>query len=796
MKPLLPTDPDSVGPYRLAARLGAGGMGVVYLGHSPGGRAVAVKVVRERFHSDFEFRARFRREVAAARTVTGAFTASVLDADPEAAAPWLVTAYLPGLSLREAVRAEGHLPPAAVRLLAAGLAEALADIHRVGLTHRDLKPGNVMLTADGPRVIDFGIARPEDATAITQVGSIIGTPGFMSPEQVSGGVTEPRSDIFSLGAVLAYAATGREPFGSDATLATLYRVQTAQADLDGIPDPWMLDLITTCLRVVPGQRPSAAQLLDRLGAMARAVAGTGWLPASLAEEIDRRTAQARHLPRSPTAGATASTPSPTAMPAPPGEDPLAPGGSTSAPGESRPDPAGNPSDLAGNPSGLAEKTRDPTGHAWAPDANTRAPGATTLDPGHGTREPGKAVPAAAGPVPGAEIGWPAVGTAEPAKHGTPAGNRRLDRRYLLGGAVGALAVATGAGFLIRGRSSDRAAPTGTPTPSSAPPTPTAAPPTAVPRWRAKVSAYYPELFTAGGVVLAKTQEQELYALNARTGRTRWKHPATLTGTVAGGLVLEAQNTNPRLTSVDPVSGTTRWRYRVRFGEFPLWPVVTGSVLCCGRDPIRGLGVRDGRERWAARIGEINNLAAGDGVVVAANDTELIALAATTGRTRWRCPMDYAFYLLVGEGLVFAVDRNRALHALRADTGATAWRIATFGGSSPPQLGGGTLYATGGRGEVFALTAATGEPRWSRSLDADSAVRLSGDTLYAASTDGMLYALDAADGRLRWTYEASIVQPPVLSNAGLVGMGGLVFVGTREGYVEALAPPTGVAGATA
>ncbi|MGX7670477.1 protein kinase domain-containing protein [Plantactinospora sp. DSM 117369] len=789
MKPLLPSDPDRVGPYHLVARLGAGGMGVVYLGHSPGGRAVAVKVVRERFHSDFEFRARFRREVAAARTVTGAFTASVLDADPEAAAPWLVTAYLPGLSLREAVRAEGHLPPLAVRLLAAGLAEALADIHRVGLTHRDLKPGNVMLTADGPRVIDFGIARPEDATAITQVGSIIGTPGFMSPEQVAGGVTAPPSDIFSLGAVLAYAATGREPFGSDATVATLYRVQTAQADLDGIPDPWLSDLITTCLRVVPGERPSAAQLLHRLGAMARAVAGTGWLPASLAEEIDRRTAQARHLSRPPTAGATASAPNAAATPAPPRGNPLAAGQNAPAPDESHPGPAGNPA---------AENTRDPDEHTWEPGAHTRDPGQGTREPG--SADPGAEVPGAAVPVeaavPGAEVGWPAAGAAGPVQLRTPAGNRRLDRRYLLGGAVGALAVATGAGFLIRGRGSDRAAPTGTPAPSSAPPTPTAAPPTAVPRWRAKVSAYYPELFTAGGVVLAKTQEQELYALNARTGRTRWKHPATLTGTVAGGLVLVAQSSNPRLTSVDPVSGTTRWSYRVRFGEFPLWPVVAGSVLCCGRDPVRALGVRDGRERWAARIGEVNNLAAGDGVVVAAKDTELIALNAKTGRTRWRCPMDYAFYLLVGEGLVFAIDRNRALHAVRVDTGTTAWRIATFGGSSPPQLDGGTLYATGGRGEVFALNAATGEPRWSRSLDADSAVRLSGDTLYAASTDRTLYALDTADGRLRWTYEASIVQPPMLANSGLAGMSGLVFVGTREGYVEALTPPTGVAGATA
>ncbi|MEQ4304117.1 PQQ-binding-like beta-propeller repeat protein [Plantactinospora sp. B6F1] len=771
MKPLLPSDPDGVGPYRLVARLGAGGMGLVYLGRSPGGRAVAVKVVRERFHSDFEFRARFRREVAAARTVAGAFTASVLDADPEAAAPWLATAYLPGLSLREAVRAERRLPPSAVRLLAAGLAEALVDIHRAGLAHRDLKPGNVMLTADGPRVIDFGIARPEDATAITQVGSIIGTPGFMSPEQVSGGVAGPPGDVFSLGAVLAYAATGREPFGSDATLATMYRVQTAEADLDGIDDPALLDLITTCLRVVPGERPPARQLVDRLGVLPTAVAGTGWLPAPLVEEIDRRTALARDLLGSSGPGAAAGPPA------------TAGNGNSAEPAENTCEPG--------------QDTRPPGQGAREPSQETRPPGQETWEPGQGAREPGIADPGTA-VVPGAVVGWATAGAAAPPEQPrTPSGNRRLDRRHLLGGAVGALAVATGAGFLLRERGSDRAAPTGTPDSSSPAPGTTAALPSAVPGWRTKVSDYYPELFTLGGVVLAKTREQELHSLDAGTGRTRWKHPATLLGLVTGGLVLESQSSNPRLTSVDPGSGAVRWSHRVPFPEIPIFPVVAGSVLCSGRgDPIRARDVRDGRVRWTARIGEVRNLASGDGLVVAVNDTELIALDASTGRTRWRSPVDYALYLLVGEGLVFTIDRTRALAAVRVDTGATAWRIATFVGSSPPQLGGGTLYASGGLGEVFALAAATGEPRWSRSLDADSVLRLSGDTLYVASTDQVVYALDAADGRPRWTYEASVVPRPVSDNSGLVSAGGVLFVGTREGYVEALVPPTGGAGATA
>jgi serine/threonine protein kinase len=213
MDPLQPGDPAQVGAYRLEGRLGGGAMGRVFLGRSPGGRPVAVKLVRPELAGDGSFRVRFAREVAAARRVGGFYTAQVIDADPDADPPWLVTAYIPGPSLSEAIRVHGPLPADALRALGAGLAEGLAAIHACGLVHRDLKPGNVILADDGPRVIDFGISRALDATSITTAHAIIGTPAYMSPEQASGQPAGPGSDVFSLGSVLVHAATGASPSG-------------------------------------------------------------------------------------------------------------------------------------------------------------------------------------------------------------------------------------------------------------------------------------------------------------------------------------------------------------------------------------------------------------------------------------------------------------------------------------------------------------------------------------------------------------------------------------------------------
>jgi hypothetical protein len=257
------TDPRRIGPYRLEGRLGSGGMGRVYLGRSPGGRNVAIKVIRADLAEDPDFRARFAREASAARKVSGIFTAPVVDADLDGPVPWLATSYIAGPSLADAVAERGPMPPTLVLRLAAGLAEGLAAIHSAGVVHRDLKPANVLLAEDGPRLIDFGISRSMEGSTLTRTGMVVGSPGFMSPEQAEGRPVGPASDIFSLGAVLTFSATGEGPFGEGSTVALLYRVVTGEPNTQGVPGE-IRPLIEHCLVKDPGQRPTAAQLLAQL----------------------------------------------------------------------------------------------------------------------------------------------------------------------------------------------------------------------------------------------------------------------------------------------------------------------------------------------------------------------------------------------------------------------------------------------------------------------------------------------------------------------------------------------------
>ncbi len=281
MEELQAGDPPQVGPYLLLGRLGAGGMGQVFLGRSPGGRLVAVKVIRAELAADPGFRARFAREVAVARRVSGVFTAPVVDADPTAPLPWLVTGFVNGVSLAEAVDEHGPLPVASVLALAAGLAEGLAAVHAAGVVHRDLKPSNVLLAADGPRVIDFGVSRAVDATQLTRTGMAIGSPAYMSPEQAEAGAVESASDVFSLGAVLVFAATGEGPFGPGAPTAVMYRVVHGTPRLDRLPGP-VRPLAERCLAKDPRQRPTAAQFLAELRAAHPSAADlTDWLPGSI-----------------------------------------------------------------------------------------------------------------------------------------------------------------------------------------------------------------------------------------------------------------------------------------------------------------------------------------------------------------------------------------------------------------------------------------------------------------------------------------------------------------------------------
>ena len=277
MEILGPHDPRRVGQYRLRATLGSGGMGRVFLGLSPGGFAVAVKVIHPELARDPQFRTRFAREVAAARQVSGAYTAPVVDAGLDDEPPWLATTFVAGPSLADAVAAGGALPDGAVLRLAAGLAEALAAVHACGLVHRDLKPRNVLLAADGPRVIDFGIARALDGTTVTGTGTVLGSPGFMSPEQAEGEQVGSASDVFALGCVLAYAATGAAPFGVGSPVVVQYRVAHGEPALGDMSGP-LRDLVAGCLAKDPAGRPALSEVLRALDG--HQVPGEASFPAS------------------------------------------------------------------------------------------------------------------------------------------------------------------------------------------------------------------------------------------------------------------------------------------------------------------------------------------------------------------------------------------------------------------------------------------------------------------------------------------------------------------------------------
>ncbi|UZI27536.1 bifunctional serine/threonine-protein kinase/ABC transporter substrate-binding protein [Streptomyces sp. VB1] len=292
MEPLRSTDPARIAGYRVLGRLGAGGMGVVLLGRSPGGALVAIKLIRAEYADDAAFRARFRREVAIARQVRNRWAVPVVDADTEAPAPWLATEFVPGPALSEAVGGGGPLPERGVRALGSMLAEALDAVHAAGLVHRDVKPGNVLLGLDGPRLIDFGIARALDDTVLTATDVIVGSPGFLSPEQAQGRRIGPASDVFSLGCVLVYAATGGRPFGSGPVEAMLFRTVHDTADLSALP-PGLLPVVEACLSKDPGGRPAAT---DIQRAFAEDVSGGSWLPGPVTHLIAERSARMLALP--------------------------------------------------------------------------------------------------------------------------------------------------------------------------------------------------------------------------------------------------------------------------------------------------------------------------------------------------------------------------------------------------------------------------------------------------------------------------------------------------------------------
>jgi len=389
--PLRPDDPTRIGNYRLTARLGAGGMGVVYLGVSWDGAPVAVKVLRPELADDQEFRRRFGREVAALVQVKGVCTVRVIEADSQSSTPFVVTEYAQGPSLSEYIDKRGSVAPEMLFGLATGLAEALTTIHAAGIMHRDLKPSNIILTDAGPKVIDFGIARRQDTTAVTRTGMMIGSMGFMAPEQISGH-PGPEADIFAWGVTVAYAASGRSPFGTGNTHAVLYRIMYGDAEIASVPDS-LLPLVEAALVKDPQSRPTARQLLDRL---------TG---ASSGPE-NANDATTVILARTWQSGSHSSPPSasrPAAAVHVPSRHPAAP---ANWPYVTRP-AAGQP--VAEAPATLPPVTAPPSAEPATIDPPTADAPAPLLPPG--------AVPAPAAPTPGG----PAAGG--PAAEKVPVGRR-------------------------------------------------------------------------------------------------------------------------------------------------------------------------------------------------------------------------------------------------------------------------------------------------------------------------------------------------------------------------------------
>ncbi|QKW07447.1 serine/threonine protein kinase [Streptomyces sp. NA04227] len=498
-----------IGAYRLLGRLGAGGMGEVLLARSDRGRTVAVKLVRRELAEQDEFRSRFRQEVEAARRVGGQWTAPVLDADTEAEVPWVATGYVAGPSLQQVVGQDhGPLPERSVRILAAGLAHALGDIHRAGLVHRDLKPSNVLVTIDGPRVIDFGIARALETVTdggLTRTGALVGSPGFMAPEQVRGDTITPACDVFCLGSILAYAATGALPFGTanSGVHALMFRIAQEAPDLSEVPES-LAELVRDCLQKNPAARPGLDEILERTGAedtVADGRARDPWLPGALVAQLGRHAVQLldREHAAEPTDSAAPAEP---AAPAAPGEQagpgkqagsvaPATPTGPPSTPPPAPPaalnhvptqvsatTPSPHPGAATHTPPPAPPTPAAPPAHSYGyphPYGAHPAPAATPVPPPHGPTPPYTPAPPYGSTPPYASTPPYEPGVATTLDHQTPQPTRRRSGALL---AAVALVVALGAGgavFLLmkddgETTASDGKKPTGpvTPGPTSDP----------------------------------------------------------------------------------------------------------------------------------------------------------------------------------------------------------------------------------------------------------------------------------------------------------------------------------------
>ncbi|TDC70952.1 serine/threonine-protein kinase [Actinomadura sp. GC306] len=680
MEALRPGDPRRVGGHRLLGRLGAGGMGMVYLGRSPGGMLVAVKVVHPHLVEDPDFRARFRREAAAARAVSGAFTAPVVDADPEAALPWLATAYLPGVPLDQAV----PLPVPAVLALGAGLAEALVSIHRAGVVHRDLKPSNVILAPDGPRVIDFGIAHAADAAAVTRTGSAVGSPGFIAPEQARGAPTGPAADVFSLGAVLVFAATGASPYGHGPPHVLIYRAVHERPRLGGVTDLALRAVAESCLDPDPARRPSPGELLRALAPHVPPsgdLHGVGWLPAALGERI----AQAgTDIPEPPPTGiATVAAPGRRRF--------LVVGGAAAA--------------VALGTGGIAALVRTMGGDPPAGPA-ARTPAAS---------------PAASAAPP-------------PMRDGKVLWRRPSGDTYL----VSAPAVATGAVFVGSEKGNLLAfdARTGRPRWTyKAAQRITTGPATAAGivyvlsqdgvlhavdartgrlKWQRTVGDTQADPIAAGGLVYSGGAAG--HALDAAGGAVRWRGSAAARTPAAtdGTVYVPGEK---RLVAHDAATGRTRWTYPSPKG---VQDTAAAHGLVCFADfqgeQVHAVDARTGRRRWTFDIGETATsrpVITREAVFAADYGGKVSALDPATGTMRWQVQLEGQIQEnpVVAGGVLYVPSgaySNGGVYALDAATGRKVWRFQVDEGvESSPAVAGGIVYTGCKDGYLYALDARGG-----------------------------------------------------------------------------------------
>ncbi|MEU3205764.1 PQQ-binding-like beta-propeller repeat protein [Streptomyces cyaneofuscatus] len=757
MEQLTQHDPRRIGPFEVLGRLGAGGMGLVYLARSASGRRVAIKTVRTELAEDQLFRVRFTREVEAARAVSGFYTAAVVDADPRAAVPWLATAYVPAPSLEEIVNECGPMPTQAVRWLAAGIAEALQSIHGAGLVHRDLKPSNVLVVEDGPRVIDFGIASGVSNTRLTMTNVAVGTPAYMSPEQArdSRSVTGA-SDIFSLGSTLVFAATGHAPYHGANPVETVFMLLREGPDLEGLPDD-LRPLIESCMQMDATRRPSPAdlqaQLAPHLFASGSDDSGTAsaWLPTSATAMIERRRGGGRTAP-----------PAPSAPPPRPPQPPRAP--------ERAPDrvPDRGPEWRGGN------DLRSPSPLSSSPPAPDSGP----------VHLPGAKAPIGPGPrageVRGAAAAHPAAATGWVRP---PAG---------LNGAAGTPTAPVPA----------------VPAPGPAPDTSPAAPDRWRP-WRFRMSNDVWGTPVVSGDLLYVTSF-EIHALDVGNGRRQFK-----TRDVAWAMAVEGgrihASDGPSLYALDAAGGAERWRVQTdawvyalkadrgtvltatRGGGVQGWeasngdklweitgaqsdfetaeaaPVIHDGTVYVWQDArLRALDARTGLERWSYPIGDaascggvpVRVTPAPDGYVYIAAGTRVLAVDTVSGRVRWHfespavflSPPAFAPGPAVTGGGVYLADYLGTVYALDATTGKDRWRIATEARASlePVLVAVGNVHVGSGSA-LYTLDAVTGTPKWRFAAGGDvvGAPVVADGRVHFGSADHVLYTLDAAGGQLRW-----------------------------------------------